>query len=108
MSMPNSKTFKSQFLQGELTTAKEIDKIVGFYDNTRELIDLINRLKQETIVYKSCIAGFVDHTYGSISGEDVEKLEKYLSRTFDVSAEMAKVMIVSTLETIENKTFDII
>lgn len=106
--MEDSKTFKARFLQSELTTAKEIDKIVGFYDNTRELIDLINRLKDETIVYKSCIANLIDYIHGPVNKNNPDNLVVAFRHLFRISPEMAKIIIAATNETTENKTFDIV
>jgi hypothetical protein len=91
----------------------DIETKIGCYDNVRELVDLIREMQKEATIFKACIANLIDHTHGTVGDAREgmthrDRVIETLSREFQVSPEMAAIMIDATNETSENKAFDII
>ncbi len=97
----------------KLTTAQEITNIVGGYENTRELTDLIQKMQKDAEVLKSCIANLIDHIHGSTGGSEQDgpyrgRLISEFAATFQISEEMSEIIVDATNETAEASAFNII
>ena len=83
-----------------MLTNDEIENIIGNYENTRELTDLIRKMQEERVILKAAIANLIDSDIGSVHGWTEQREVPMLMNRMNVSDTMARIMLTACDETL--------